>query len=53
MRALFVMHDHVSPTGPVSDHLRSRGFDVDEILIVDESNFRTPNVPFEFPEPGK
>lgn len=49
MRALFVMHDHVSPTGPVSDRLRERGFDVDEIVVVDEANFRAPNIPFEFP----
>lgn len=53
MRALFVMHDHVSPTGFVSDHLRRRGFEVDEILVVDEENFRTPNIPFEFPDPGQ
>ena len=49
MRAVFVMHDHVSPTGPVSQRLRDRGFDVDELVVVDESNFATPNVPFEFP----
>ena len=50
MRALFVQHDHVSPTGPVADRLRERGFKVDEILVVDEANFATPNVPFEFPD---
>ncbi|WP_349898052.1 type 1 glutamine amidotransferase [Parafrigoribacterium soli] len=50
MRALFVMHDHLSPTGPVSEHLRGRGFAVDEILVVDEANFHTPNVPFAFPD---
>jgi len=51
MRALFVMHDHVSPTDFVSDHLRRRGFDVDEILVVSEDNFHTPNVAFQFPDP--
>lgn len=50
MRALFVQHDHVSPTGPVSQRLRDRGFEVDEVLVVDESNFATPNVEFSFPE---
>jgi GMP synthase-like glutamine amidotransferase len=50
MRALFVQHDHVSPTGPVSQRLRDHGFEVDEILVVDEANFTTPNVPFEFPD---
>lgn len=49
MRALFVQHDHVSPTGPVADRLRERGFEVDEITIVDAANFGTPNVPYEFP----
>ncbi len=53
MRALFVQHDHVSPTGPVSQRLRDRGFDVDEILVVDEANFATPNVSFEFPDAGE
>ena len=50
MRALFVQHDHVSPTGPVSARLRERGFDVDEITVVDADNFSTPNVDFEFPD---
>lgn len=50
MRALFVQHDHVSPTGPVSQRLCERGFEVDEIIVVDESNFATPNVAFEFPD---
>jgi GMP synthase-like glutamine amidotransferase len=50
VRALFVMHDPVSPTGPVADYLRRRGFSVDEVLVVDAQNFRTPNIPFEFPE---
>jgi len=53
MRALFVQHDHVSPTGPVSQHLRDRGFEVDEIVVVDENNFATPNVSFEFPDAGQ
>jgi GMP synthase-like glutamine amidotransferase len=50
MRALFVQHDHVSPTGPVAGRLRERGFEVDEILVVDEANFSTPNVAFQFPD---
>lgn len=49
MRALFVQHDHVSPTGPVAERLRERGFDVDEVLVVPESEFATPNVEFAFP----
>ena len=50
MRALFIQHDHVSPTGPVSMRLRERGFDVDEVLIVDEQHAGTPNVHFDFPD---
>jgi GMP synthase-like glutamine amidotransferase len=53
VRALFVMHDHVSPTGLVSQHLRRLGFEVDEALVVEEENFSTPNVPFDFPDPGQ
>jgi GMP synthase-like glutamine amidotransferase len=50
MKALFVQHDHVSPTGPVADRVRERGFEVDEILVVDEGNFASPNVNFQFPD---
>lgn len=53
MRALFVQHDHVSPTGPMSEHLRRRGFEVDELLIVDAEHYDSPNVPFVFPDPGE
>jgi GMP synthase-like glutamine amidotransferase len=49
MRALFIQHDHVSPTGPVSERLRQRGFHVDELVIVDEQHADTPNVHFDFP----
>lgn len=52
MKALFVQHDHVSPTGPVAGRLRERGFDVHEITVVDEASFGSPNVPFEFPDLG-
>ena len=50
MRALCVQHDHVSPTGPISERLRERGFEIDEILIVDERHARSPNVSFDFPD---
>lgn len=53
MRALFVQHDHVSPTGPMSEHLRRRGFEVDEMLVVDAEHYGSPNVPFVFPDPGE
>ena len=50
MRALCVQHDHVSPTGPISERLRERGFEIDEILIVDERHADAPNVTFDFPD---
>ena len=49
VRALFIQHDHVSPTGPVSERLRQHGFEVFEELVVPESSFANPNVTFEFP----
>jgi GMP synthase-like glutamine amidotransferase len=49
MKVLFVQHDHVSPTGPVGERFRQRGFEVEEILVVPESQFNQPNVHFEFP----
>ncbi len=50
MRALFIQHDHVSPTGPVSERLRHHGFEVDEITVVGEEDFASPNVVFDFPD---
>jgi GMP synthase-like glutamine amidotransferase len=37
----------------MSEHLRRRGFEVDEIVVVDAEHFSEPNVPFVFPDPGK
>ena len=53
MKALFVQHDHVSPTGPVAERLRHRGFEVDEMLVVDQDNFASPNVFVDFPDLGE
>lgn len=49
MKVLFIQHDHVSPTGPVGDRFRQRGFDTQEILVVPEAKFNEPNLVFEFP----
>ncbi|MDE2386358.1 MAG: type 1 glutamine amidotransferase [Actinomycetales bacterium] len=49
MKALFIQHDHVSPTGPVSERLRDHGFEIFESLVVPETSFANPNVTFEFP----
>ena len=50
MRVLFVQHDHVSPTGPVGERFRERGFETQEILVVPEDQFGEPNVTFSFPD---
>ena len=51
MRALFVQQDHVSPTGPVGDRLRDRGYDVEELLVVPADRFASPDVSVSFPDP--
>lgn len=50
MKALFIQHDHVSPTGPVGERFRERGFETTELLVVTKENFANPNVKFEFPD---
>ena len=50
MKVLFIQHDHVSPTGPVSERFRERGFETQEILVVQEHQFGEPNVTFTFPD---
>jgi len=47
-----VQHDHVTASGSVGARLRERGFEIDEILVVTEENFETPNVEFVFPDAG-
>ena len=49
--ALILAHDPVSPAGPVEDRLRAHGFDIDYRIVVPEESFRSPNVPFVFPDP--
>ena len=50
MKVLFIQHDHVSPTGPVGERFRERGFETEEILVVPEDQFGEPNVNFTFPD---
>ena len=50
MKALFIQHDHVSPTGPVSERLRQHGFEIEERLVVSQDDFGNPNVNYEFPD---
>ncbi len=51
MRVLFVRQDHVSPTGPVGEAFAELGYDVDDVLVVPEERFHSPDVRFTFPEP--
>jgi GMP synthase-like glutamine amidotransferase len=50
MKALFIQHDHVSPTGPVAERLRQHGFEIEERLVVSQDDFGSPNVNYEFPD---
>lgn len=51
MRALVVQHDHVSPSGPVGERLRGRGFEVTELVVVPAERHLTPDVRCDFPDP--
>jgi GMP synthase-like glutamine amidotransferase len=50
VKALFVQHDHVSPTGPLGDRFKQHGFEVEELLVVPETSFHEPNIHFSFPD---
>ena len=50
MKALFIQHDHVSPTGPLGARFAHHGFELVERLVVPESSFASPNVHFDFPD---
>jgi len=50
VKALFIQHDHVSPTGPVSERLRFHGFEIEERVIVAKEQYEAPNVSFDFPD---
>ena len=50
MKALFVQHDHVSPIGPLGDRFKHHGFEVEELLVVPEASFHSPNINFDFPD---
>lgn len=50
VKALFIQHDHVSPTGPLGDRFKQHGFAVEELLVVPEASFHEPNIHFSFPD---
>jgi GMP synthase-like glutamine amidotransferase len=50
-RVLFVQQDHVSPTGPVGEGFADLGYDVEELLVVPQERFESPDVTVELPDP--
>ena len=50
-RVLFVQQDHLSPTGPVGEGFADLGYDVEELLVVPEDRFATPDVTVDLPDP--
>jgi len=50
VKALFVEHDHVSPPGPVAERLQHHGFEIAEVVVVSEENFKKPNITFVPPD---
>ncbi len=48
-RALFIEHDHASEAGPITQRFTEHGFEITRFLIVDESNYLTPNVTVVWP----
>jgi GMP synthase-like glutamine amidotransferase len=51
VRALLILHDHVSAGGFVTGRLRERGWEVDERIVVPAERFASPGVEFDFPAP--
>lgn len=49
-RVLFIEHDHVSTGGPVWEQFERRGYEITRFIIVDEKNFKTPNVVAVWPD---
>jgi GMP synthase-like glutamine amidotransferase len=53
MRALCVLHDHVSSSGLVGARLAELGWTVDELWVVPPDRFHSPGVDCAFPDPGE
>jgi GMP synthase-like glutamine amidotransferase len=51
VRALFIHHDHYSPSGLVEDAFTRLGYDVTEFRVVPADRFESPNVTVTFPDP--
>lgn len=51
MRALLVLHEHVTEPGPIGERLAERGYRSTEIVVVPRARHFTPDVSFDFPGP--
>jgi GMP synthase-like glutamine amidotransferase len=51
-RLLQIAHDHVSPAGAVADQFVTRGYDIDELVVVPAEQFHDPGVEIDFPDPA-
>ncbi|WP_328742027.1 gamma-glutamyl-gamma-aminobutyrate hydrolase family protein [Streptomyces caniferus] len=49
MRALVIVHDHLSTAGHIGERLAERGFELDELLVVPAERYTTPDVEVAFP----
>ena len=52
MRALFIQHDHYSPSGLVGDAFAALGYDITELRVVPRERYRSPDVSVTFPDPA-
>ncbi len=52
MRALFIEHDHCSPTGLVGERFSQRGYDLTELIVVPAGSYAAPGVQARFPAPA-
>ncbi|MFI6578127.1 type 1 glutamine amidotransferase [Nocardiopsis sp. NPDC050513] len=51
MRALIVVHEHITEPGHVGERLAERGWDLTVLRVVSKERFHSPDVVFDFPEP--
>jgi GMP synthase-like glutamine amidotransferase len=52
VRALFIKHDHNSPSGLVGEAFTGLGYDITELTVVPAERFRSPSVTVSFPDPA-
>jgi GMP synthase-like glutamine amidotransferase len=50
VRALVLMHDHVTEPGLVGARLSEHGYDLTAVTVVPEARYHSPDVSFDFPD---